>query len=164
MRKKYWSFALALALLICLTGCGVGAEEEGYNLYFLSTEDSGSALAAAPYMGVGEPTPRQLINALLAGTEDVTLTSPFPTGVTLRSCQLEEGVLYVDLSENYGGLSGMSLTMADYAITLTLCQLDGVEGVCVTAAGQPLTYRSHQILTPEEILTSGAVEEDQGAD
>ena len=162
VKKQMPHLALALALLICLTACASpgGEGTEGYSLYFLSEEDGGPALTAAPYQGEGEPTPRQLMNALLNGPDTGELATPFPAGVFLRSCQLEEGILYVDLSENYGGLTDVSLTLADYAIVLTLCQLDGVEGVCITAAGQPLSYRSHQILTPEEVLTTGASEPD----
>ena len=160
MKKLMPHLVLALALLLCLTACAAsgGDGTEGYSLYFLSEEDSGPALAAVPYRGEGEPTPRQLMNALLDGPDTGEPATPFPAGVFLRSCQLEEGILYVDLSENYGGLTDVSLTLADYAIALTLCQLDGVDGVCITAAGQPLSYRSHQILTPEEVLAAGAAE------
>ena len=154
-------FALALILALCLTACGtaVKGEKEEYQLYFLSREDSGGALVPVPYQEREEPTPRQLLTALLAGPEDQETAAPFPAGVFLRSCRLEEGVLYVDLSEDYGGLSDVRLTLADYAITMTLCQLEQVDGVCITAAGQPLSYRSHQILTPEEAVLSGTVTE-----
>ncbi len=152
---------LALALALSLAACGGGGEtreEPGYVLYFLSVDDTGPALAGVPLNWEGEepPTARQLMTALLAGPADEETVSPFPSGTTLRSLREEDGVLYVDLSENYGGLTDVNLTIADYAITLTLCQLDGVDGVCITAEGQPQDYRSHQILRPDEILLSGA--------
>ncbi len=148
---------ILLAVALLLTACAAvpGETEGGYFLYFLSEEDAGSALAAVEYAGEGQPDARQLLSALIAGPDDPDLSAPIPHTVSVRSSRLEEGVLYVDLSEDYGGLTGMRLTLADYAITLTLCQLDGVDGVCITAAGEALSYRSHQILTPEEVILTG---------
>ena len=57
-----------------------------------------------------------------------------------------DGVLSLDLSEHYSGLSDVSLTLADYCIVLTLGQLESVEQVEITVAGRPLSYRSHQVL------------------
>ena len=67
---------------------------------------------------------------------------------------LEEGVLALNLSEQYGGLTDISLTVADYCIVLTMSQLDGVEAVEINVAGQPVSYRNHQILTREEAVLS----------
>ena len=36
---------------------------------------------------------------------------------------------------------------------LTLGQLESVEQVEITVAGRPLSYRSHQVLAPEEVLS-----------
>ena len=44
--------------------------------------------------------------------------------------------------------------MADYCIVLTMSQLDGVEAVEINVAGQPVSYRNHQILTREEAVLS----------
>ena len=77
--------------------------------------------------------------ALLSGPQSAELRSPFPSGVRLRSWRLEEGVLRLDLSEAYGGLSGVDLTIADYCIVLTLCQVEGVEAVDITVEGEPVT-------------------------
>ena len=74
--------------------------------------------------------------------------------MSLRSWGLEEGVLVLNLSEQYGGLTDISLTVADYCIVLTMSQLDGVEAVEINVAGQPVSYRNHQILTREEAVLS----------
>jgi spore germination protein GerM len=153
---------LAAALLLTACAAGPGETDGGYLLYFLSQEDAGAALTAVEYTGAEQPDARQLLTALIAGPDEAELSGPIPQSVSVRSCRLEEGVLYVDLSEEYGGLTGIKLTLADYAITLTLCQLDGVDGVCITAAGEALSYRSHQILTPEEVILTG-VPQQEGA-
>ena len=49
--------------------------------------------------------------------------------------------------------------MADYCITLTLTQLDGVEEVCITANGSQLPYRDRQVFTAQDVMFTGAEEE-----
>ncbi len=162
MKKLMLLTAAALLALTAACAAVPGEDGGGLRLYFASQEDSGPALVPVEYSGPENPGVRQLMSALLAGPEETELSASVPGAVALRSYRLEEGVLYLDLSENYGGLTGMELTLADYAITLTMCQLDGVEAVCITASGQPLNYRSHQILSPEEalLLTDASAEEE----
>lgn len=144
-----------LAVLL-LTACGSGeAEEKGPSLWFCASqeEDHGPALAPQPYNG--ELQPEALINALLSGPAQEGLYSPFPRGVALRQCQWDEarpGILMVDLSEQYGALADVSLSLADYAIVLTLSQVEGVEGVEITTGGRRVSYRSHQTLTAREAV------------
>lgn len=157
---------LLLAALILLTACGghSSQQERGdYVLYFLSApltkgeSGHGPALDWENYAGEGTPTPEQLLEALLDGPTLEELSSPFPKGLSLRQCAWDEertGVLVVSLSEQYGALTGISLTLADYCIVLTLSQLEGVEGVEIRAGGYASDYRSHQVLTREEALLS----------
>ena len=56
------------------------------------------------------------------------------------------------MSEQYGGLTDISLTLADYCIVLTLSQVDGVETVEIISAGYTVSYRSHQQLSGEEAV------------
>ena len=171
MRRGCILLALALILSL-LPGCaGRAPEGEGYRLYFLTDSQTvhGSALGTEPYTGGqtadGEsaPTPGELIQALLSGPATEGLTSPFPRGVTYQWWDWDEekpGILRVGLSEQYGGLTDISLTLADYCIVLTLSQLEGVEGVEILSGGRMTYYRSHQILQAEEaVLTEPKVEE-----
>ena len=155
MRKRRWLLLLLAALL--LAACGGKEEEqpEGPVLWFCAGggEDHGAALAPQPYEG--ELVPEDLLAALLAGPTQEGLSSPFPRGVTLRQCAWNEerpGVLTVDLSEQYGALADVSLSLADYSIVLTLSQAEGVEAVEITAGGRSVSYRSHQLLSPEEAV------------
>lgn len=121
------------------------------HLYFVSQLEHGPALAWEEFPGA-DPTAEELIGALLAGPSSEMLSSPFPPGLSLRACRLEDGLLSIDFSEQYGGLSAVSLTLADYALVLTLCQLEEVDSLSITVSGRPLPYRSHHILSYQEAL------------
>ena len=149
---KRWTMCLLLGLLLLLGSCSTAAEKGGYQLYFASGLEDGSAILSEPYQGEADPGPRELMEALLSGPTEEELNSPFPSGVSLRSWGLEEGVLVLNLSEQYGGLADVSLTLADYCLVLTLSQVDGVDAVQIQSAGHTYHSRSHQTMQAEEAL------------
>ena len=154
MSKKRWVLLLILTLL--LAACGGETEHtEGPVLWFCTggERDHGPALSPQPYEG--EMTPEALLSALLAGPDQAGLVSPFPRGVAMQQWSWDEerpGVLLVDLSEQYGALADVSLSLADYSIVLTLSQAEGVEEVEITAGGRRVSYRSHQVLSAQEAV------------
>ena len=166
MRRKWMILLLALCLLAAgLIGCrgGTPGEKGEYVLYFAagSGEKHGPALRTEAYTGSlsgengTEPTPSELVQALLAGPASEDLRSPLPKGVTLQRCEFDPeqpGHLKVSLSERYGELTDISLTLADYAIVLTLTQLESVESVEIISGGYAASYRSHQVLTAAEAM------------
>ena len=158
MRRTHRLWAALLAAVLLLAACGGGERTRpDYMLYFLPAGEKlqGSALDWEPYSGGEDPSPEDLLAALLAGPTQEELVSPFPRGVSLRSCDWDEeepGVLQVTLSEQYGALTDISLTLADYCIVLTLSQLEEVEGVEIRSGGHSAGYRSHQTLRADEAL------------
>ena len=58
----------------------------------------------------------------------------------------------VDLSAGYGTLSGIALTLADYAITLTLTQIPDIQAVEITVRGQELVYREQKVFMARDVL------------
>ncbi|MGI5962836.1 MAG: GerMN domain-containing protein [Lawsonibacter sp.] len=169
-RSMVLFFAFLVALL---TGCGGNKKvDTGYQLYFLADTSSthGAALGTEPYAPAGKgttnasgsenPTPGKLLQALLEGPKTEGLTTPFPKGVTYQWWVWDEetpGNLRVGLSEQYGGLTDISLTLADYCIVLTLSQIEGVETVEIVSEGHTSNYRSHDLLQAEEAILSDAV-------
>ena len=102
-----------------------------------------------------EHTDMERLEALMAGPADPGLVSPFPRGLTFQWWEWDDshpGNLRVRMSEQYGGLTDIALTLADYCIVLTLSQVEGVEGVEILSAGYSANYRSHQLMTPEEAV------------
>ena len=145
----------SLLILLLLSACSPSpiTRSSPYQLYFLSTANYGPAILSQPCPIDEVSSPEQLILALLNGPDDESLRSPFPQGLSLRRCIQEGTHIIVDFSEQYSGLSDISLTLADYCVVLTLCQLDGIESVEITVSGRPISYRSHQILTGEEVTS-----------
>ena len=164
MRKRVlWA---ALALLVLCTACtpnpAVEPNQGDYTLYFVSAENrtDGAALATegrdlAPD---GEEV-EGLLALLLSGPESASLRSPFPAGTALRGVSIEEGTAHVDLSEAYGGLSGVDLTLADGCVVLTLCQLEEVEAVYLTVEGRPRPFRD-RVYTPADFLLDNTMPEE----
>ncbi len=148
-------FALLLSLFL-LASCGEKEPEGGHALWFLAPSTGRGPALEAQRRDLGEdPDPGELLSALLAGPEGEELTSPFPRGVTLQDWAWDEevpGKVVVVLSEQYTGLTDVSLTLADYAIVLTLSQLPQVESVEVQSTGYDASYRSHEVLTAEEAV------------
>lgn len=93
-----------------------------------------------------------LMQSLLSGPTDSDLESPFPPGTTLGEVTLRGTELQVDLSSVYGTLTGIGLSLADYAITLTMTQLPDVARVRVTVLGSDLASRSRQVFYARDLL------------
>ena len=159
-----------LFLLLCaallFTACAHPAEPEeppsGYAIYFreadLHSAAGGDALRAE-YLEIEnsdtmttQELSERLLHALLAGPVDPTLVNPIPSGTSLLSVRVQGGQALVDLSMRYNVLSGVELTLADYAITMTLSQLPDVLTVSITVHGQKLAYRDRQIFTTWDVL------------
>jgi germination protein M len=163
-----------LCLLLCLAllptaGCAyVTAQEtesaDCYDLYFavrdLNSADGGDAVAAEK-SNVEKDDDRNtqalataLLTQLFSGPSEESLISPFPAGTQLLSITLDGPRAVVDLTPSYSTLSGVSLTMADYCIALTLTQLSDIATVSVTVRGKNLVYRDSQNFSADDILLS----------
>ena len=113
--------ALGCLLALAAGGCAPRPEEPegGYCVYYSALSDRFAPLPldCEPFEGSGgDPIPA-LVDALLSPPETQGLTSPFPEGVRLLSWEVEEGRLHLDLSEQYGGLSGVEPLGADALLT-----------------------------------------------
>jgi len=161
--KKHIRLLLGAFLIALAVGCAAQREEdEGLELWFPvdpALNKVSSALDTCPYQGEARSIPG-LLSALLAGppAEEGQLTDLAPAGTRVLSWSVEDRVASVELSAAYAGLVGVDLTLADYCITLTLTQLEGVDGVRITVNGGGQSYRDRTVLYPEDALFSGAEE------
>ena len=167
MRRRL-SLTAALVLLLSLL-CACAAQhaqemdENGYELYFLSDPNSaggGDAIRAQEKRLTldgameTEDCVRALMEALLAGPDEPSLSSPIPEGTALKSLKVSGRRAQIDLSAQYARLTGIDLSLADYCITLTLTQLPNVNAVSITADGRELPYRETQVLLSADTLLS----------
>ena len=159
MKKR--CLCLAAVLLMLLPAACTSqrpAEEDGLRLWFAVPGDRQSrevtaALGSAPYTGT-QSVP-DLLTALLAGpSQDSELVSLIPPGTGLVSWSVAGRTAYVELSDEYAGLSGIDRTIADYCVTLTLSQLSGVDRVELSAGGG-----GGRLLRTGDVIFSGAEEE-----
>ena len=161
--------ALLCAMLLLATGCAYAVvtdqqAADEYLLYFqeadLSGAAGGDALRAEKRQLESAETwntaflAEQLVTELLNGPQDETLKGVVPAGTVLLSLELEGSRAKVDLSSSYRILSGVSLTLADYAITLTLTQLPEISSVSITVRGEELAYRDTQRFDARDLLMS----------
>ena len=156
--------AIALLLLVQLALCAASCaaqpaqQEEGdYVVYLLADRQSAAgADAIRPVrtdLDVAEDAPlvekaEAVVNRVLAGGGSLW------QGIELRSIAIQGRRAYVDLSRRYAGLTGIQLSLADYCITLSLTQLEGINSVTITAQGQELAYRPDQVLMEQDVLLS----------
>ncbi len=157
MRRQIVLLLTCLVMLSVVVGCAQQKPEpEGLQLYYTVSNEVvyGEAMAGEPYAVVGDEVDViHLLTTLFRGPTDPTLTNPFPTGTRiLWAGWREDGVLVLNLSEEYSGLMGIDLSLADYCIVRTLCQMEEVERVEILSANQENQFRHHQILSLEDIL------------
>lgn len=165
MRKR-WAAVVLLALLLVIAGGAIGAAGgrqeavDAYSLYFveqnLRAAAGGDALRAEERAmdpgGSAEELADALMKELLKGPADPTLKCPFPAGTEVNYVERKGTEIHVDLTPVYGTLSGVNLSLADYAIALTLTQLPDVARVRITVAGSDLDYRGRQVFLTRDVL------------
>ena len=166
MRGRLLLAALALLLLLAASGAPEEREEQGeeHLLYFLASKSraggSDRIRGNLERLDVGEDAPlletaQAVVRRLLEGPEAAPgPQSPLPAGVELLGLEIRDQRAYVDLSGGVNRLSGVELTMADYCLTLSLTQLDGVSSVSVTAQGRQLGQQPKQVFYERDVLLS----------
>ena len=158
--KRALTLALAcLQALLCLACTAQPAQEGNALFYYL-----------APYGELEQLEPliqtesRQLppnaslekqIQTYLYGPLDPSLRSPFPNGVQVVSLSLDENthVLRLVLSQEYAGLSGLQLSLANACLTWTLTENPAVEQVCVYSENNEGVMNGARYLTRDQFLT-----------
>lgn len=179
---KRHALTALLALLLLLTACGEtvptpdgqplpeeqpGETSASFRLYCPADLDAaqktaggGDAVTGLPLDWseiTGDDRGRQqqaqhIMELLLGGCTLPDFRPPAPEGTRLLSCTVTGGTVSVDLSSEYDQLLGIDRTIADYCITLSLMQLDGIYGVRLTVAGELPADRVSEVYTSDEVL------------
>ncbi len=147
---------LTALLLLLLSACGVPGEEDSFLVYYAVSGDSGVTGAGVLEGAVWNGNPEDveaIFDALCQNPEWPSLYSLIPAETSLQSWEISDGHLRLDLSGEYSTLSGVQLTIANSCIALTMCQLEEVWAVAITADGEPMTRE--EWLSEEQIMLSG---------
>lgn len=160
-RKKAQLLALLLAAL-ALAGCAaVKSQQEQYlnpiRFYYLSREGGHNAeTGALDYQTVdlvrNDRAVADIAAEYLKGPTTWVLASPFPDGTSCEAVWLEDGVLYLRMSQEYAQLAGIRLTMANACLTLTMMQLDFVQSVRIETSGSMLSNQNEAAFTADSFL------------
>lgn len=150
--KKNLLLSALLAASMFLSGCSLPAifspsdgeeQTEVLEVYRLSA-DSGEnrfdllRTENLTLTDTGEGELAAAIAAFASASRKNGLTCALPEGVTVESWSLENGVITLNLSAGYLSLSAMNRTATAFCAVLTLCQLENVEAVTITAGGSPV--------------------------
>ena len=131
--KKILSLFLVIVLLISLVGCSREAPEpEGIPFYYCAAETSysdGDSVITAEYRSsLQGDTLQETLENYLAGPLSRELRSPFPEGMRILAAWQDGSTVYVTVSRELTGLTGLELTIACGCLTLTCLALtDGTQ-------------------------------------
>ncbi len=93
-----------------------------------------------------------VIKALLESSDSDSVRCPFPEGTKALGWKLIGTELTLDLSTEYGSLSGTELSTADCCAVLTLCSIGRVETVRLTVEGEPHPNREDRPFSAQDFV------------
>jgi len=163
--RRWFVLMLAAMLSLVFVACEKTQEvidgENTYLLYFLADAESAGGGDAIEAIEVTLPVEEgaeltevaaAVVEKLIEGTEGGC--SPIGKGIAFNSVFVRGRRAYVDMSQRYGELSGVELSLADYCITLSLTQLEGISSVSITAQGKNPYHRDELVLLERDVLLS----------
>ena len=134
---------------------GETAADGAVSIYRICTGDSASGgdliqaeTRLLPRRGGSEID--EVLTLFTAPSRQDTLVCALPEGVTIQSWSQENRAVTLDFSPELLEAPSLERTLAAFCATLTLCELDGVESVTISAGGQILFSG----LVPEDALLS----------
>lgn len=101
------------------------------------------------------------INALSGLPDDLSLKSPIDNGMGVKSVTYLSGLLTLDFDEVYLQKDSISEVLRRAAIVKTLLQIDGVDGIAFTVAGNPITDSTQN---PIGVMTGDTFVSNSGAE
>lgn len=137
--------AILLLILILPYLCACTREEMVYpvSYHYLRAPESNGEIFHGSADSVITPEIREgdghqgdnthFLEIYLLGPLDRDFRSPFPVGTALIDFDLEDSAATVLLSDHFGTLSGIDLTLACSCLTLTVMDLTGADTVTIMA-------------------------------
>ncbi len=166
--RRWIAAVLAAAVALCAAGCVRRAAQtpEGATLAVYCAAVPEEAQGGDILTGVrvswadqarlpAQMQAQSAVELLLGACQAEGFTSPLPAGTRLLSCSVTGSTAVVDFSEEYGQLTGMNRTIADYCVALTLTQIEPIRMVRILVNGQQRALpHGGTILAGDALLTS----------
>ncbi|MCI5568279.1 MAG: GerMN domain-containing protein [Lachnospiraceae bacterium] len=127
------------AVLLMFSGCS-GNEAPKMNLYCVNEKCNGLDTVK---VDITDSNPVETATELIKDICDISLMpkgdSPvIPDGISISSCTVEDDIIHIDLSGDYGSLSPSVKLLLTAGLTKTFEQINGIDGVNITIKKQPL--------------------------
>ena len=177
LNKRYALIMLMIAFaMISLAGCGRSNDEDvepdqQVFLYYVTTDDSG--IVQVPFekpvieqkglddKAYYEKVVSSWITALSGVPENRDYKSPIDNGMGVRSITYLSGQLSLDFDSVYLNTESLAEVLRRAAIVKTLIQIDGIEGITFTVAGNPLVDSKQM---PIGVMTADTFVSNPGAE
>lgn len=140
--KRILCSILVFLFSICLfTGCGEEENYSGIKVYYVNREATKVIAEQAEEelaLLQGEKLIEGLLKALSVSPDFSKEIAPLDGEITVLSYTLQEGQLSLDFSEQYRSLEPITEVLYRAAIVRTLSQVDGVDTIIFSVAGENL--------------------------
>lgn len=152
--KRCTIIILLISLLAALCSCSSQGSSTT-DFYYLTAAvqyDSEDGVITAEKRSKNESDALVLLTEYLKGPASKQLISPFPDGCRLLSCDQNENVLQITVSNEFATLTGYDLTLACACLTLTARSVFPVTTVEIRAESELLDGKSVITMNPEDLL------------
>lgn len=167
MRRMLAALLACLMVLLC-GACTAQQEQEGDVLFYYLTPSSGQEQPDTLFQAehrqlLPNATLEKQIQTYLYGPLDKSLRNPFPNGVEVVSASLDEqsGLLRLILSQEYAGLSGLQLSLANACLIWTLTENQTVERVRIYSADGDNLMNGARYLSRDQFLAEAETPEQE---
>ena len=139
---RFSAVTLFLAAVLLCAGCGSSGQmdmDRIKNIYYVNNTETGVEMHEYEMQADSrEEELEELIERLGTMPSKLEYKAPLQMGFALLSYRLEEGILYLDMSEEYHNMSATKEVLVRAALVRTLSQAEGVSYVMITVGGAQL--------------------------
>lgn len=158
--KRMICLLLSGVLLLVCCGCAkkTPVQQDGIVFYYPNAQltfQPGSSIYGSEVRSLATPDNwAQVLNIYFLGPEGEHLTSPFPSGLTVKKTIMTKDTIYITVSDHLTELSGLDMTIACSCLTLTAMALSGVERVVINAENALLDGQKKISMDKNNLLLS----------
>ena len=142
MKKYVFMIILVLAFLPLLSGCTNGEKRSDFDIYALDREENTIIPmvmhVSESELGEAERLAERMISSMSQTPSDKKLRETI-LGFDVVDFKLNDGVLMLNVSEDYPEQLPTTEVLVRAALVRTLCQIDGVDYVGIQCNGKDLT-------------------------